>query len=641
MLIVKNANNIKSGHVSFIMKKSLHLFAAICIASIHLAYGQVFPETFTSSVCSNCAPSGYSIVSGEPAISNIVGYPGVWWAFGVPEPPSKNEVLFPNTNGVFVSLKSVGNQSAKVSVVSGGFVPGFQYTLKYYVLSSKEQSTHYGTSATLRVATTDQFPAIIATKVTTFDASNIHQWLLQELTFTATNSQLEFTLYGACNAGTGYVNFDIYSRPFTCKIPGGQVKFIRDSDVTPFPCATENLYENIQLPTPAGAQVIWKTNPNVTWGTLTTQQASQAPPLPSGQQYYAFFKGENIPYECYNTEMSTAAFSFTAAETQATLKSNSAAINCADQSSYDLTSQQAQAPYEVRWFSNDQHVGPMLANPTQAAIGTYYAFYFNPNGNCYSTNKALLSSAFSVTAATICCNNPNNPSSQIALSGSNANIACPMQTADLTSFLPQPLSLPPNTVIEWFTSADHTTGKVDNPSAVTTGTYYVFAHDLTYGCYNTNVSTSYINVTTPCAAPELSVSLDIDGLNFNEGAERDFVINLHETAGFGTNGNVSFRINKIGAFDITYPTSSGVSGVFGGVNNTNGNWNFSEDDNFITASSNVALPASSLSVIGFKIKRKADKPAGITQNLTAVIVTNSGGEKNGYNNAVVTAVSTN
>lgn len=623
------------------MKKSLRLFAAICIASIHLAYGQVFPETFTSPVCSNCAPAGYSIVSGQPAIANIVGYPGVQWAFGVPDPPSKNEAIFPNTNGVFVSLPCTGNQSAKVAVISGGFVPGFEYTLRYYVLSSKEQFTSYGTSATLRVATTDQFPAIIATKVTTFNSSNIHQWLLQELTFTAPAAQLEFTLYGAASAGSGHVNFDIYSRPFACKIPGGQVKFIRDSDITPFPCATENLYENIQLPIPAGAQVIWKTNPNVTWGTLTTQQASQASPLPSGQYYYAFYKGENIAYECYNTEVSTAAFSFSSAETQAVLKSNSAAINCVDQSSFNLKSQEAQSPYEVRWFSNDSHVGPMIADPTQASIGSYYAFYFNPNGNCYSTNKALLTSAFSVTAATICCNNPNNPASQISLSASNANIACPMQTADLTSFLPQPLSLPPNTVIEWFTSPDHTTGKVDNPAAVTTGTYYVFAHDLTYGCYNTNVSTSYINVTTPCAAPELTVTLDIDGLNFNEGAERDFVINLHETAGFVTNGNVSFRISKIGAFDITYSTSSGVSSVFGGVNNTNGNWNFSEDDNFITASSNVVLPASSISVIGFKIKRKADKPAGITQNLTAVIVTNSGGEKNGYNNAVVTAVSTN
>lgn len=619
------------------MKKIL-LLLAICMAGVHLAYSQVFPETFTSPVCSNCVPSGYSIVSGQPAISNIVGYPGVQWASGIPNPPSKNEAVFPNTNGVFVSLKSIGNQSAKIAVVSGGFVPGFQYTLRYHVLSSKEQFTSYGSTATLRIATTDQFPAVIATKVTNFNG-NIHQWIQQEITFIAPAAQLEFTLFGSSDAGTGYVNFDIYSRPFTCKIPGGQVKLIRDSDATPFACATENLYENVQLPIPAGAQVIWKTNPDVTWGTLTVQQASQASPLPSGQQYYAFYKGENIPYECYNTEMSTAGFSFSTVETQATLKSNSAAINCASQSSYDLTSQQAQSPYEVRWFNNDQHVGPMIANPSQVAIGTYYAFYFN--GNCYSTNKALLSSAFSVTAATICCNNPNNPSSQIALSASNVNVACPMQTADLTSFLPQPLSLPPNTVIEWFTSPDHTTGKIDDPSAVTTGTYYVFAHDLTYGCYNTNLSTSFVNVSTPCAAPELNPTLDIDGLSFIEGAERDFIITIHEIAGFGTNGNVSFRIGKIGAFDITYPTNSGVSNVFGGVNNANSNWTFSEDDNFITVSSNLILPANSQSIIGFKIKRKTDKPAGVTQNLTAVIVTSSGGEKNEYNNAVVTAISTN
>ncbi|ACT94518.1 hypothetical protein [Dyadobacter fermentans] len=610
------------------------------MAGIQLAYGQVFPETFTSAVCSNCVPLGYSIVSGEPAVSNIVGYQGVQWASAIPFPPSKDEVIFPNTNSVFLSLKSTGTQSAKVKVISGGFVPGFEYTISYYVLTSREQFSSYGSSATLQIATTDQLPAIIATGVTNFNSNNANQWLLQELTFKAPAAELQFTLYGATIGGTGHVNFDIYSRPFKCKIPGGQVKFIRDSDITPFPCETENLYENIKLPIPAGAQVIWKANPEVTSATLTTQQASNASPLPSGQHYYAFYKGENIPYECYNTEFSNAEYSFTSVETQAQLISNSATINCVDKNSFDLTSQKAQSPYEVRWFNNDAHTGSMVSNPTQAPLGTYYAFYYNSDGNCYSTNKALLTSAFTVSPATICCNNPNNPASQIPLSGSTADVACPMQTADLTSFLPQPLNLPPNTVIEWFTTADHSTGKVDDPTAVTTGTYYAFSHDLTYGCYNTILSSSFVNVNTPCAAAELTTTLDIDGLNFKEGTERDFVVNIFETAGFGTNGNTSFRISKVGAFDITFPTNSGTSNVFGGVNNSNGNWAFSEDPNFITASSNMALPANSQTTIGFKIKRKPDKPAGIIQNVTAVIVTSSGGDKNGYNNAAVTAVST-
>lgn len=625
-----------------IMKTTFYLLA-LMLLGIRFTYGQTFPETFTNPACLNCAPSNYTIMSGTPAISNRFVYGGNLpnWSVPIPSPPSKTAAVFPNTDEVFVTLKSNGSQSDKIRVSSGGLVAGFEYTISYYVLSSGTQFSSFGSTATLQISTKDQYPAIVATRVTTFNG-NTNQWILEELTFTAPATDLNFTLFGTSpNGQNGYVNFDIYSRPFKCRIKGGKVALIRTSDVTPFPCATINLNEQVQLPTPNGTQVVWRKDPNINFPAMTPQEVAEAPVQIPGAQYYAFYKGTNIPYECYNTDLSTAAFSFTAAETQAILTDNSAAINCVDESTVDLTSREGQSPYQIRWFDNDQHQGAVIPNATQATIGTYYAFYFNPDGNCYSTNKALLSSAFSVTAATICCNNPNSPSSQVALSGSVADVVCPMQTANLTSFLPKPLSLPPNTVIEWFTSPDHTTGKVDDPSSVTTGTYYAFAHDLTYGCYNTNISTSFVNVTTPCAASELTPTLEIDGLSFIEGAERDFVIHIHEIAGFGTKGNISIRINKIGAFDITYPTSSGISNVSGGINNSNGNWNFSEDANFITVSSNIVLPANAHTVLGFKIKRKTDKPAGITQNLTAVIVASSGGDKNVYNNTVVTAVSTN
>ncbi|SEJ43049.1 hypothetical protein SAMN05216327_11049 [Dyadobacter sp. SG02] len=623
--------------------KTIYYLLALILLGTHSTFGQTLPETFTNPACLNCTPSGYTILSGAPAVSNRFTYGGNLpnWSVPIPSPPSKTAAVFPNTDEVFVTLKSNGTQSDKIRVSAGGLVPGYEYTISYYVLSSSTQFSSFGSTATLQISTKDQFPAIVETQLTTFNG-NHNQWLLEKLTFTAPAPELNITLFGTSpNGQNGYVNFDIYSRPFSCRIKGGKVALIRTSDVTPFSCATINLNDQVQLPTPTGTQVIWKKNPDINYATMTAQEVAEAPTQIPGAQYYAFYKGVNIPYECYNTEFSTAAFSFTAAETQAVLTSNSAAINCSNQNTFDLTSRESQSPYQVRWFNNDQHQGSVITNAAQAPLGTYYAFYFNPNGNCYSTNKALLSSGFSVIGATICCNNPNSPASQITLTGSVADVVCPTQTANLTNFLPKPLSLPPNTVIEWFTSPDHTTGKVDDPTAVTSGTYYAFAHDLTYGCYNTTISQSFVNVTTPCAAPELTPTLEIDGLSFMENAERDFVVNIHEIAGFSTKGNVSIRISKIGAFDITYSTSSGTSNVSGGINNTNGNWTFSEDPNFITISSNAILPANTQAVLGFKIKRKVNKPTGITQNLTAVVVSGSGGEKNVHNNTVVTAVSTN
>jgi len=142
------------------------------------------------------------------------------------------------------------------------------------------------------------------------------------------------------------------------------------------------------------------------------------------------------------------------------------------------------------------------------------------------------------------------------------------------------------------------------------------------------------------AAPDLTITMDIDALSFPAaGSSKDFVINLYEINGVSATNPISFRILKLSAFTITYPTISGSSNVFGGTQNENSNWTITENTSFITvtAKPGVVIPANGQAVIGFNITRKAGISPG-SQNVAATI-SSGGGETNLTNNAVITSVS--
>lgn len=151
--------------------------------------------------------------------------------------------------------------------------------------------------------------------------------------------------------------------------------------------------------------------------------------------------------------------------------------------------------------------------------------------------------------------------------------------------------------------------------------------------------------------PDLTPTIDINSLNFQEGASRDFVVNLFEINNVTTFGAISFRVSKISGWNITVPGIvlsasdqggiSGTSAVLGGIPNQNGNWLFRETSGFIiiTAKPGVNINASGGMTIGFNAKRKTGVANNTTQNITAVIVNGSGGEVNVSNNQVVTSIS--
>ena len=109
-------------------------------------------------------------------------------------------------------------------------------------------------------------------------------------------------------------------------------------------------------------------------------------------------------------------------------------------------------------------------------IGNYTFVVTNSNGCSYT---------YSVNVTSLCCTNSG------------------ITSVNLNSMY-NGGTLPTDVVLEWWTSADRLAPgvKVTDPTAVTaSGRYYVFLYDTVNLCYNTDLSTSYVDVSIlpPCA----------------------------------------------------------------------------------------------------------------------------------------------
>lgn len=187
--------------------------------------------------------------------------------------------------------------------------------------------------------------------------------------------------------------------------------------------------------------------------------------------------------------------------------------------------------------------------------------------------------------------------------------------------------------------AGGTTGTVS-----TTGT-------VTANAVTPNTFSAFTFGTSAAAvAPDLSPGVDIDGLSFTTSSlSKDFIINIYNgdsnnPNAFGpTSAPIVFAINKLSAFTITYPTTSGSSNVSGGTANNNGDWSFDETTRpgFITVTSKAGtkINGGGRAILGFTITRNAGVAGNTTQNITANVQGGTGGgETPTNNNRVVTSV---
>jgi hypothetical protein len=608
------------------MKKIIFYTFGFLLLSILSLNAQNLP--FTGGVpCINCVPSGWNITSGTPDLSDPTGKGGnsqFPWSHIVTPPPS---------NYVLASFLSLNNSISKKDAASTkitGLVPGAKYEIKYHVMSSASQATQgkYGKSATVKLGIGGQFPVQIASQTTIFtEELNTEMWISKTLTFIAIADFADLEFSGTASDIGGFVFLDIAKNAIknVCKSGTQQVALSRTKLMIDCPSQTDFLpvaYSGTVVP--VGSSVVWYSNPAHTGNPIVNDVGPGT--------YYAFYK-DDIDGTCYNTNQSTAKVTVIS---QVPLKINTVNITCSHET-INLTALindfEAESGEVIQWFDNAAHLGQAVNDPEHVSIGNYYAFVRDPMGNCFNTNQST--AHIEVTR------------SAIKLQTTTLTNSCPSNTVNLGDALFANNAIPSGMSLIWHTTANRTdSAPVSDPTKVLSGTYYAFYTVSSSGCYTSEISTAKVTVTiNACQAstPDLTSGIDIDGLNFNDGASRDFVVNLFEVAHAETSGTISFRVTKLGAFNITYPTVSGNSNVFGSTPNQNSNWSFTENASFITATlrPGLIIDADDQATIGFNVSRKDGIPSKTTQNLTVTIVGGSGGETNSTNNKSVNNLSTN
>ena len=133
----------------------------------------------------------------------------------------------------------------------------------------------------------------------------------------------------------------------------------------------------------------------------------------------------------------------------------------------------------------------------------------------------------------------------------------------------------------------------------------------------------------------LSPSAFMDNINFNAGSvgvNRDFIIEIDEIAGASSSGTITLRISKPSAFNISFNPASGVSNVFGGTPNTNGDFTFTDMGGFYQLTTTVPIGAYGFKIAGLMINRKPGIAANTTQNVSIQVVPGSGGDNTNSDN---------
>jgi hypothetical protein len=257
-------------------------------------------------------------------------------------------------------------------------------------------------------------------------------------------------------------------------------------------CPNTEYFLNTKLATQSDvSRVRWFDNNKHQGNPIPAQKATM-----SGK-YYAFFYSNE--FNCYSTDISTSSITVTfetpcclAGNSQVTLQS-ATAVNACPSSTVDLNTlvtSSIPANTNLVWFDNPNHTGTAIATPGAVGDGTYYAFIFDPQSNCYNTDA----SSAEVTVAINPCIGCGAGTDPVGLTSAILNNVCPASTANLNSVFDG--TLPGrDVVVQWFTNANHTGKPVAQPGTVPADTYYAFFYDSKNGCYNTDNSTAIVNVT--------------------------------------------------------------------------------------------------------------------------------------------------
>lgn len=183
------------------------------------------------------------------------------------------------------------------------------------------------------------------------------------------------------------------------------------------------------------------------------------------------------------TSTATSVITVNSVPTTATVSSTSVAsctstINLNSFTTGTLAGGETYAWYTVQSSASESY---RVSTPTSVnTSGTYYVYI--RNSNCASTTGVA------VTAAVLNLSAPTVSASSLTY--------CSPATADLTALQPNAIT---GTTYRWFT-ANNQTGLVANPSAVSSGTYYLNTYSATGNCYSATSSAVTVTInTTPTA----------------------------------------------------------------------------------------------------------------------------------------------
>ncbi|MCF0064354.1 hypothetical protein LXM26_22750 [Dyadobacter sp. LJ419] len=177
---------------------------------------------------------------------------------------------------------------------------------------------------------------------------------------------------------------------------------------------------------------------------------------------------------------------------QVLLSSTTLAADCAG--TVDLKNSYSGTPPPgtvVAWYYTPNHVkNTVVADPSHAMPGTYYAFYFDNSSNqCFNTDNS--------SAKVVVLPSPSKAGTQqVKLTDDYLNLgSCTNNpTVNLNSLLKDPI--PVGVQVRWFNNPAHTGNHYSFVSQIKTpGIYYVFYYDSNANCYNTNNSTSKVAVS--------------------------------------------------------------------------------------------------------------------------------------------------
>lgn len=298
------------------------------------------------------------------------------------------------------------------------------------------------------------------------------------------------------------------------------------------------------------------------------------------------------------------------------------------------------------WFTNNTHTGAPYPTPGNAVAGTYYAFYYDAANNCYSPPAAA-----NVFINDCPCKAGGNAP---VMSNYNPILTCSETTINLTHLH---IGIKPvGSSLLWYTNDTHSGAPYTTPTAATPGTYYAFYYDPINNCFSPPAKV-VVDKNFVCSVndPDLTPTIDIDDLSFNANETRDFILNIFELVNSSSPvlPAVTIRISRLSGWDITVPGLSlnttgqpgidGNSDVAGGVSNQNSMFNFSQNAGFITITLRPGkfINSGDYAQIGFSITRKPGTGINTTQNITATILDNSGGDINNTNNRAVVTIAAN